>query len=232
MAASESTVKQRITEVLNACAPGTFSSTIDTNNKDRVADAITEAVREGALMIGAAILANPKHIHRNLYIGSATALTHGDELPDMAGEGDLIEIEKYSGAGYTVGTPKDVQKIESYRTNPNNLYSTMSHTTSGSPLSGFYAVAKGRVYFTGYACQGFFPALSRSTAASLVPDEYEGVWVAIGVELSMKEGDNLLPVAQHYSRFGSGQLPNIERMSNLADIPSPQQAARALRGNA
>lgn len=231
MAADLTTVTNRITEALNAVAPGTFSSTVDPGYLDRNATAISEATREAALMIGRAILANPEHIHRNLFIsGTPTALTHAGELPDMAGEGDLVEIQPYSGATYITGQIRDIQKIDAYRTNTSNLYSTLAHNVQFSPLSGFYNIAKGRVYFTGNAAQGYFPVISRSTITSLIPDEYEGTWFMLGLGSCLKEGDNLLPIGSFYMKIGLQDLSAISVMGVLQKVPTMAKA-QEMRGS-
>jgi hypothetical protein len=232
MAVDETTILERITETLNACAPGTFSATVDSNYLDRNATAIAEAWREAAMMIGRAIISNPNHSHRNLFVSATpTALTHQGELPDMSAEMDIIEIEPYSGADYITGTPRTVQQIESFRTNPSNLYSDTAHNVEGSPLSGYYAIKNGRVYFTGYAARGYFPLLDRSTVSALIPDEYETAGVCLGVGLCVKEGDNLEPIASYYMSIGQRMLSEIASMGILSPMPSAEQAKRA-RGDA
>lgn len=232
MAADETTVKQRITEALNVVSPGTFSTMVDSNYKDRVAAAITEYSREGAMMIARAIVSNARHTHRNLFIsGTPTALTHQGELPDMAGEMDLIEIELYSGGAYTTGTPASVQQIESYRLNPSNLYGSLAHTTQNSPLSGYYNIKNGRIYFTGNAARGYFPSIVRTTVTTLIPDEYEGSWFLLGMGFALKEGDNLLPIAQYYMELGMRDLQAIASMSIIQPVP-PMPRAIAARGDA
>lgn len=232
MAADETTVKQRVTEILNACDPGTFSATISTNYKDRNATAISEAVREGALMIARAICSNPNHVHRGLYVsGTPTVLTHGGELPDMAGEGDLIEIQPVSGGSFIAGTPRTAQEIDSYRSNVSSLYG-LGHTVADSPLAGYYNISQGRVRFSGFAAQMYHPTISRSTAASLVPDEYEGTWVCIAVGLCLKEGDNLESIGRFYTDIGIGDLAQIANMGTVnTQVPSAERAMQA-RGDA
>lgn len=213
MAASYETVLTRITDVVNIQTPGTWSSTVASTNLDRNAQAITEAVREAAMMIARAILANPTHVHRNLFVsGTPTSLTHGSELPDMAGESDLIEIQPYSGASWFTGVPKTPQQIDSFRDNPSNLYGT-THTTQGSPLAGYYAIDNGRVKFTGYAARIYVPAIDRTTVTGLIPDEYEPTWVKLGAGLCLKEGDNLLPIGSTYYNWGLQDLGLITEMS-------------------
>lgn len=232
MAADEATVLKRATEILNACAAGTFSATIDSGYADRNATAISEASRESAMLLARAMLVDPNHVHRNIWIsGTPTSLTHAAELPDMAGEGDLVEIQPYSGGAFRTGVLRDVQQIEDFRLNPSSIYSDVAYNVMDSPLGGYYAFARGRFYFTGYAAQGYFPAISRSSVTSLIPDEYEGTWVCLVVGLSVKEGDNLFPEAQYYMNLGLSDLKAISQMGVIEKLP-PMQRAQEARGNA
>ena len=226
MAADVTTVTKRATGIVDACIERTFTTRVDTR-KNWNADIITQAVREAALMIGQAICANPGHVHRNLYIsGTPTALTHGSELPDMAGESDLIEIQPYTGASYITGTPRTAQQIDDYRANINSSYGAIAHNASGSPLTGFYNVNNGRVKFTGNAAQIYIPVISRSTITSLIPDEYEGCWVSLSAGLCSKIGADHPILSQHYS-WGISQLPAISNMSVVEKVPPIQRASNA-----
>lgn len=228
MAADVTTVTKRVTEALNVCSPGTFSVTVASTNLDRVSTAIDEYVREAALDIAAAICSNPKHPHRNLYISaSPTSLTHGGELPDMAGENDLIEIQKYSGGSFVVGLPKDAQQIDSYRENPSSLYGSVSHTTQNSPLAGFYNISNGRFRFTGFAAQIYSPSISRSTVTGLIPDEYEGAWFMGGLGYAMKEGDNLADIAMYYMGLFRQSLVAITANTIVSPATPIEKAMRA-----
>lgn len=224
MAADLTTVQQRVTGIVDACVERTFTTTVD-KRKNWNANIITEAVREAALIIGQAICSNPGHVHRNLFMsGTPTALTHGAELPDMAGESDLIEIQPYSAASYITGTPRSAQQIDDYRTNYNSSYGSVSHTTQGSPLTGFYNITNGRIKFTGNAAQIYIPVLSRSTVTSLIPDEYEGAWTMLGAGLCGKVGAEHPILAQYY-RWGIEQLPAIQNMSTVVTKVPPVQRA-------
>lgn len=221
MAASETVVKERVTDILNVQASGTWSTTIASTNLDRHATGIAEAVREAALMIARAIVSNPKHYHRNLFIGASTSLTHQSEVPDYFSEFDTVEIERYTSAGYRTGiNVDDPFLIEEYRSNPGSAYDAIAHDTTGSLLGGFYAINKNRIYFTGLNCRGYAPAISRSTVASLIPDEYEDVWVALGAGLTPKEGDVMLPIAQHYLEFGRTALGLIAQEGVVPPLPT------------
>jgi hypothetical protein len=230
MAADLTTVQQRVTTILDACIERTFTTTVD-KRKNWNASIVTEAVREAALMIAQAICANPGHVHRNLFIsGTPTALTHGAELPDMAGESDLIEIQPYSGASYITGTPKTAQQIDDFRTNRDSVYGAIAHTAQGSPVSGYYNVTNGRVKFTGNAAQIYIPVISRSTATGLIPDEYEGAWTMLGAGLCGKVGADHPLLAQYY-RWGMEQLPAIQHMTSVVTKVPPVQRAYDARSD-
>lgn len=231
MAASELTVRKRVTEILNACAAGTFSEAVDINYYDRNSQAIRQAIKEAALQIARAIVINPQHVHRGLYVSDTpTSFTHGAELPDMAGEMDLVEIQAYSGGPWQTGVSRTIQQIESYRANPSNLYSTLSHTTQDSPLGGYYALSNSKIYFTGFACRGYYPVIDDATVISLIPDEYEGTWVALAIGRTVKEGDNLFPIAQHYYQLGTNDLASVSVMSTTIPVPTAEQAKK-VRGS-
>lgn len=231
MAVSQATVLKRVTELLNACAAGTYSATVVSYNLSRNATALSDTSAEAALMIGRAIITNPEHVHRNVFVsGSPTSLTHGAELPDMAGQPSLVEIEPYTSAGFTTGQLRDVQQIESYRSNPNSLYDSIAHSTQGSLLAGFYAISNGRIYFTGLNARAYFPVLTTAGVVSLIPDEYENTWVALTMGLSIKEGDNLFPIGQYYMQHGEQDLQAITQMGVIQPLPTPTQA-QAVRGN-
>lgn len=231
MAATELTVRKRVTEILNACSPGTFSEAVDFDYNDRNSQAIQQAVKEGALQIARAIVINPDHAHRGLYVsGTPTSVTHGQELPDMAAELDLVEIELYSGGTWQTGVLRTIQQIESYRLNPNNLYSTIAHNAQGSPLSGYYALSNSKIYFTGNACRVYYPVIDDATVTGLIPDEYEGTWVALAIARTVKEGDNLYPIAQYYYQIGAADLAAISAMGTVQAAPTAEQAQKVRGG--
>jgi hypothetical protein len=231
MAASELTVRKRVTEILNACAAGTFSEAVDINYYDRNSQAIRQAIKEAALQIARAIVINPQHVHRGLYVSDTpTTFTHGAELPDMAGEMDLVEIQPYNAATFQTGVLRTIQQIESYRANPSNLYSVLSHSTQDSPLGGYYALSNSKIYFTGFACRGYFPIIDDATVTNLIPDEYEGTWVSLAVGRTVKEGDNLYQIAQYYYQIGLNDLASVSVMSTTTPAPTAEEAKK-VRGS-
>ena len=221
MAADSTVVTKRATEAINACAAGTFATTIDSNYLDRNATAITETVTEAALDIARAIVQNPDHPHRNLFVSSSpTTLTHAGEVPDYATDQDLVEIQQVSAGSWFPGVKLDAATIQHYRENPSNAYDSVAHTAAGSILTGFYEIYKGRSYFTGFAARMYPPAISRATVTSLIPDEYEGTWVKLTIGGLVKEGDNLFPIAQYFMNLGMSDLNDIAR-SNIHIPPMP-----------
>ena len=235
MAVSKTTVRKRVTEILNACSPGTFSEAVDINYQDRNSQAIEQAVTEAALLIARAIVINPNHVHRNLFVGSVSGLSYAEELPDMSGEPEVVLIKPYSTASgdgeWRVGIPRDVQQIQDFRINANDLYSNTAHDAQGSPLSGYYAIQNGRIYFTGYQARMYFPLISSATVTGLIPDEYEPTWVCLAVGLTVKEGDNLAPIAQYYYQIGMSDLAMVSNMATVQPVPDAELARQA-RGDA
>jgi hypothetical protein len=229
MAASELTVRKRVTEILNACAAGTFSEAVDYNYFDRNSLAIRQAIKEGALTIARTIVSSARHVHRGLFVSNTPTefLTSGAELPDMSGEMDLIEIQPYEDGPWQTGVPREVQQIEAYRANPSNLYSTLAHDAENSPLGGYYAITNQRLHFTGYKARGYFPVINQSTVHTIIPDEYESTWVALSVGKTVKEGDNLFEIASYYYQMGVADLAVIEQMGVMQPLPTPIEAMRA-----
>ena len=220
MAASETVVKERLTDLLNVQTPGTWSTTVASTNLDRHATGIAEAAREGALEIARAIVSNPKHYHRNLFISATpTSLTHQGELPDYGCEYDPIEIERYTSAGYRRGIlVDDPFLVEEYRANPSSAYDAVAHDTTGSFLGGFYNISNQRIYFSGLNCRGYFPVISRTGVLTIIPDEYEGAWYFVSAGILLKEGDNLQPIAQHYTQLGLAALQAISQEGTIPPL--------------
>lgn len=90
------------------------------------------------------------------------------------------------------------------------------------------------IVLTDVDSSGFGNATSANTTAgvapgvtTLIPDEYEDVWVALGVGMTVKEGDNLMPVAQYYFQHGMAGLQQIAAMEHTSPLPAPERAINA-----
>lgn len=225
MAADSTIVLKRVLDILRASLPRTFAATVALNNLERNTTAITEAVTEAALEIAQAIISNPKHYHRNLFISATpVTLTNQGELPDYGCEFDPIEIERYTSAGYRRGIPvDDPVLVEEYRANPSSAYDAIAHDTTGSLLGGFYAVQNNRIYFTGLNCRGYFPVIARGTVTGLIPDEYEGAWIALGVGLSAKKEDET--ISRYYMQIGNSALSAINQQGIVPPLPDYKEVS-------
>jgi len=156
------TVQKMVTEILNASASGTFSATLDTNNKDRVAAAIDESIRYSAYLIAKAVVGNPTHPHRSLYRSKVPyGITNGELVPDSAGQFDTIEIRKHADNAYAPGVPRTVQEVMAYRENRLGIYTATGHNFQYNPLAGYYAISNNRVYWTGLSARIWKPVINR-----------------------------------------------------------------------
>src|SRR5690349_17927293 len=139
MATDFNRVKSRVTEILNLCDAGTFSSTISTRNKTRNALTIDAACYEAGLKILQAIGEVPNEFRESLI--TVVNVTHGQLLPAHLGKPAFVEIQKVSGdLIWRKGKRKDVQQIEAYRANENLVYDEIAHDQDGSSLSGYYNI--------------------------------------------------------------------------------------------
>ena len=136
----------------------------------------------------------------------------------------MVEVQHYTGGPWIAGTPRSGQQIDAYRANYNSAYGSIAHTTQGSPLAGFYNIDKGIVKFTGFAARIYVPTISRATVTTLIPDEYEGAWVFISAGILLKEGDNMLPIGQHYAQLGTAALQAIAQEGTIPPLVDYKEA--------
>lgn len=199
-------IKARVTEILNASAAGTFSSTLSARNKTRNADAIEAACFEAGLKVIQFIASFPNEF-RNEFV-EPTTLNHGDELPAHLGKPTYVEIQKYSGAGWTAGNQKDYHKVDSYRTNRLKTYDDKDHNVQDSTLAGYYDISEDKIYFTGYACRVGLAAAERDDVLTKIPDFFENtvIKLAVGNCLKAGEGAILLNIAQGYNAAAENDL--------------------------
>lgn len=198
MAADSTIVIKRVTSILEASIERAFTSRTDPRKNWNATD-ISEAVTEAALLIGRHLVNDPTNVHRNVFIsGTPVTLTHAGEMPDYMSEYDVVEIERYTSAGFRTGIRTNAFTVEEYRANPSSIYDAVAHSTTGSTLGGYYALEHNRIYYSGLNCRTYCPTISRSTVNTLIPDEFEGCWVAFGVGLSAKNES----MSGQYMKYG------------------------------
>jgi hypothetical protein len=207
MAADLARIQSRVTEILNACDPATFSSTVSARNKTRNATAIGHACTEAGLRVLHTIVEPTTSEFRKAFLVTET-ITHGGQLPERIGKLAAVEIQPYSGAPWQQGEHKDYRKIEAYRRNAGFIYGSVAHDRRGSSLSGFYDVQNGVLYFTGYAARIVIARVDRDDVATKVPDVFEPVVIKLAVGNCLKAGEGafVVAMADRYARSAEADL--------------------------
>lgn len=216
--------QQRVTEILNACAAGTISSTLSSRNKTRNATAIEYAGYEAGLIVLQAIGSTPNEF-RSLLVGSPVTVTHGDLLPEHLGNPVSVEIQRYSGAPWREAERRDWQKIESYRVNEENTFDPINHNEEGSDLSGYFDFWEKKIYFTGYACRVKLATAARADVLTKIPDVLEPVVIKLWVGNCPKAGEGLITmeIARWYETKGDRDLQEFKNgKRQFAEVSSNQ----------
>jgi ActR/RegA family two-component response regulator len=79
--ADRSRVLDRVTEILNLCVPGGYTSTLSPRNKTRNEDAIADFVDEAGLMILKAMAERPNEFRYLLLTDTSAITTSGNAVP-------------------------------------------------------------------------------------------------------------------------------------------------------
>jgi hypothetical protein len=235
MAADETRVRMRVTEILNLCAPSTYSTTISDRNKTRNTLAIADFVVEAGLEICRAIAERPNEF-RSAFLATSSPITaSGDPLPAHIGPLDSVRITPYTGATYTIeGARRDRDRVEAWRLNPSKVYDPKNHNTAGSTLAGFYDVWEDKFYFTGESAVIKYAAQPvRADTATKIPDIFEPVWVklAMGNAAKVGLGGYELALVKEYGDQGRSDLEMFKagnRQFREVDEPRPVSAMHDL----
>jgi hypothetical protein len=200
MPADQARVLDRVTEILNLCAPGTYSSTISPRNKTRNEAAIADFTTEAGLELLQMLAETPNEYRHNFVVETTPA--YMEFLPDHQGQPAYVYIRPYSGAEFIPGQQKDYQSIASYRQNPSKVYDERGHDANGSTLSGYYDIWERKFYFTGYEAKVGLAQVARADVATKVPEILEPVWVKLAVGKAAKSGLGAYD-AQVVDRYGT-----------------------------
>lgn len=227
MAADQSRVLKRVTEVLNLCAPGTYSASLSPRIKNRNATAIADFVTEAGLILLRALAETPNE-YRGVLV-NVVALTHLQILPEHQGQPAYVEIQKYNGGLWRQGDRRDYRKIESYVANPSFIYDDQVHTANGSSLAGYFDIWEKRFYFTGFAARAGLAQVVRADVATKIPDVLENTWIRLAVGESAKAGDGnfSMSVASSYGQKGMNDLGEFKagkRVFPEVSDPEPTSA--------
>lgn len=141
MAADRTRVLARVTEILNLCDPGTYSSTLSTRNKTRNAGAIADFVDEAGMRILEAIAKRPNEFRYLFAATSSEITTRPLPLPPHLGPLMAVRITPYNGSTTILeGDRRDRLKIQSYIDNPHKLYGAIDHNMSSAGVTSSYDV--------------------------------------------------------------------------------------------
>jgi hypothetical protein len=235
MAADRDRVLKRVTEMLNLCAPGTYSATLSSRNKTRNATAIADFVDEAGLKICTAIADRPNEFRYNFLANSATITTSGDAMPAHLGPPAAVKITLYSGGTVRDGARRDYRKIQSYRELP-NIYDPagLAHNVAGSTLSGYYDIWDDRFFFTGFSAVLSLARLPvRADNLTLIPELMENTWIrlAMGEAAKVGTGGYESNIIASYGARGTQDLEEFKnggRVFTEVDDPKPQSAIHNL----
>jgi hypothetical protein len=225
--ADQTRVITRTTEVLNLCAPGTFSPTVSARNKTRNETAIATFVTEAGLELLQMLAETPNEYRHNFVVEKTPA--YKDFLEDHQGQPVYVEIQKYSGAPYEQGDDsKSYLQIESMRSNP-NVYDPngKAHNANGSTLAGFYNIWERRFYFTGNAAKVGLAQVSRADVATKIPEILEPVWVKLSIGKAAKSGIGAFDaeVVKMYGSEGQNDMADFKQGRRIFSEASDPESA-------
>jgi hypothetical protein len=226
-AADRARVLKRVTEQLNLCDPGTYSSTLSTRNKTRNAAAIADFVDEAGLMI-LKVLARCQNEFRYLFVTDTAAITtSGDLLPLIGGQPHVgppvsVRITLSSGGIVRDGVQRDYRQIQRMRETPANYDPNgTAHNLAGSVLGGYYDIVNDKFHFTGYsAVLALARHPQRTETATLVPGQFENTWVHLGIGEAAKVGTGGYQdsVIGNYGKLGFDELTQFEAQHTMPAV--------------
>lgn len=218
-------IEDTIKDILNAGASGVFGGAV--SDKRRSAAAITSARRKAVFEIIEAIASNPSH---GFWQSLATdvAVESGAILPAFLGTPGIPQIQPFDGAEFGDGIEERPEMIDYYRSPmADNFQQTLNNAPAtahnlaynGLPSrgSGKYSIRGQRVKFTGFACKVpliISPQVSDNSNFNDYCDKHLPAFsvpcvIGLSFQYLVKEGDNILPIAQGLVQFGKAELNKI-----------------------
>lgn len=194
-------ITRLVTALLNANtrdASGTPDYTTAVGDKARSSAEIADIIINAALVTARAVCESDSSPFRADFL-TDFPLQQGAAIPFHYGDTSIPEIVPYDGADSIKGTRKAFDKIESYRTNKNQVYSPVAHdepqtdadgNISGkSIISGFYDIVNGIFYFTGFSATVKVAFFTRADVFGKLSEALEPIIVRLALGMSAKEGD-------------------------------------------
>jgi hypothetical protein len=238
--ADRSRVLDRVTEILNLCVPGGYTSTLSPRNKTRNEDAIADFVDEAGLMILKAMAERPNEFRYLLLTDTSAITTSGNAVPLVNDQPHLgppaaVKITLSSGGTVREGRRLDREKIQSYRELP-QIYDPngKAHNAVGSTLGGYYDLWDDIFYFTGYSAVLSLARMPvRAETATLIPGILENPWIrlAVGEAAKVGTGGYEQNIIGEYGTRGQNDLAEFKaggRVFKEVDEPKPTSAVHNL----
>ncbi len=226
MAADRTRVLKRVTEILNLCLPGEYSSTLSTRNKTRNATAIADFVDEAGLVILKAIAERPNEFRYQFLSDSSPITTSGDPMPAHLGPPASVQIELYDGGPIVEGKQLPHDKIQAFRENIESLYDETAHDEEGSTLGGYFDIWSDRFFFSGFEAILSLARLPvRADTTTLIPEIFESTWIklALGNAAKVGTGGYEASVISSYLQQGMADMQAFiegKRVFPEVDVPT------------
>lgn len=225
--------ERMIRSVLNAA--GTWSGAID--DPRRFDEVIVKSRIYGTLEVVKAIARNPQH---GLWgaLAEYIDVEHNDLLPAHLGAHGIPQITLACGCSEErIGVEADPDEIDSYRNDSLGLHTricgeTVAHDCADSngmpsPVAGYYSIVNGQLKFTGSSAEVPMIRFDEARAATHTPVIYLSTIVKLAPLFNLKEGDNLLGLAQILVSVGRDDLTAIEKgvlsVSPVSDVMDIQK---------
>jgi hypothetical protein len=228
-------LESMIKYILNATA--TWGGTV--SDKRRLTEAITRSRIYGTLEVIRAIARNPQHGYYGVLM-EMVDVAHNDQLPAHEGSPGIPTITPSSDDPTITmtGEPAEPAEIDSYRNDTLGLYTrsggeTVAHDaldSNGQPsvVAGYYSFQNGQVKFAGARCQVPLIQMDEESIALYTPATYISTIVKLAPLWNLKEGDNLVGIAQTLVADGKADLQAIEggslSVSPFFDVMKAQKA--------
>lgn len=222
-----------IKSILNATTAG-FGGTIDDARRD--AALITAARVYGTMEVIKAIAQNTSHGFWGA-IAADVAVAHNDFLPEHEGQVGIPLIVPYDGGTARDGYPADPDAIDSFRNDSLGLYTrsfgvAVAHNAADgagipSRTAGYYSLINSRFKFSGFSAVIPMIQLTSTVISTKLPYSLAPTVAKLAPLYALKEGDNLIGLAQLLVQAGQADLIAIERgaisVRPVADIMEAQK---------
>ncbi|MEQ1763845.1 MAG: hypothetical protein ABL984_11965 [Pyrinomonadaceae bacterium] len=197
----------------------------------RLAEAVTRSRVYGTIEVVKAIAENPQHGYWG-ELADFEDLDHDDLLPAYLGKHGIPRIIPFPGGPELTGKEADPDEIDSYRNDTISQFASVAHNVADendmpSPVSLYWSIVNSQLKFTGHICEVPMVIYPETDVASRTPEAYLPTIVKLAPLWNLKEGDNLVGIAQALVAAGNADLDAIRaggmQVSPVSDIMEVQE---------